>query len=57
MMAITHQPTHQQVFDYYDVANDDRPQYQFPDYYTAAYNPLDSWRPADDQIYNNSRVV
>ena len=51
--ASAHTPT---GFSYYDVANDDRPQYQFPDYYTAAYNPLDSWRPADKQIYNNSAV-
>ena len=35
----------------YDVANDARPQYQFPDFTSVAYNPLDSWRPADDQIY------
>lgn len=51
--ASAHTPT---GFTYYDVANDERPQYQFPDYYTANYNPLDSWRPADKQIYNNSAV-
>jgi len=51
--ASAHTPT---GFAYYDVANDERPQYQFPDYYTANYNPLDAWRPADKQIYNNSAV-
>ena len=38
----------------YDVANDSRPQYQFPDFTSVAYNPLDSWRPADDQLYNTA---
>jgi len=46
--ASAHQP---HGIGLYDVANDSRPQYQFPDYYSVSYNPLDSWRPADDQTY------
>jgi hypothetical protein len=46
--ASAHQP---HGIGLYDVANDARPQYQFPDYYSVSYNPLDSWRPADDQTY------
>lgn len=46
--ASSHQP---HGIGIYDVANDARPQYQFPDYYSVSYNPLDSWRPADDQVY------
>lgn len=46
--ASSHQP---HGIGLYDVANDARPQYQFPDYYSVSYNPLASWRPADDQVY------
>jgi len=52
--ASAHTPT---GFSYYDVANDARPQYQFPDFYSAYYNPLDAWRPPQQQIYNNSPVM
>jgi hypothetical protein len=49
--ASAHQP---HGISMYDVANDSRPQYQFPDFTSVAYNPLDSWRPADDQLYTTA---
>jgi hypothetical protein len=52
--ASAHTPT---GLAYYDVANDSRPQYEFPDFYSTNYNPLEAWRPADKQVYNNTEVV